>query len=266
MSVLTLSPGQIDLWLSCYDEIDDAGLLESYGQMLAPEESEQQRRFYFADDRQRYLVTRALVRVVLSRYAHIRPRDWIFSANRYGRPEIANAEAASLGLSFNISHTRGLIALGITKHRMLGIDIENTATRRVSLDIAGQFFSPVEAGALVRMPAHLQHQRFFEFWTFKEAYIKARGMGLSLPLDRFSFEFSRDHTIDLTVDPELKDEGARWELWQFRPTEQCLLAICAERSEGCTSDFRFRKVVPGVREEMVALQSTKTSLNVGRNR
>lgn len=266
MSVLTLLPGQIDLWLSRYDEIDDARLLESYGQMLAPEESEQQRRFYFADDRQRYLVTRALVRVVLSRYVRIGPRDWMFSANRYGRPEIANEEAASLGLSFNISHTRGLIALGITRHRMLGVDIENTVTRRVSLDIAGHFFSPAEAGALAKLPAHLQHQRFFEYWTFKEAYIKARGMGLSLPLDRFSFHFPRDHTIDLTVDPELKDDGSRWELWQFKPTEQCLLAICAERSEGQASDFRFRKVVPGECEEVLALQSTKTSLNVGRSR
>jgi 4'-phosphopantetheinyl transferase len=169
-----------------------------------------------------------LVRTVLSCYAAIPPKEWVFSKNSHGRPEVANSEGAG-ALSFNISHTHSLIVLGVTRGSLLGVDVENIFAREVPLDVANHFFAPDEMQALAAVPAHQQQYRFFEYWTFKEAYIKARGMGLSLPLAEFSFQFPADRRVAITIAPELHDDAQRWQFWQFRPLPQYLVAVCAER-------------------------------------
>lgn len=204
----------IDVWLTYYDEIVDDRQLARLRSLLSDEEVAQESRFYFADDRKRYLVTRAMVRMLLSRYAPIAPEDWFFSKNAYGRPviadAIADAETQARGLSFNLSHTRGLIALAVTRGRELGVDVENIAARTVSLGVAEHFFSPTEVAELSCVAPDRQHDRFFEYWTFKESYIKARGMGLSLPLNRFSFRFPHQSAVSISIDPDLQDEADRW--------------------------------------------------------
>src|SRR5258708_5534856 len=137
----------IHLWLAFYDEITEEHLHSAYRELLNAEEQEQEPRFYFARDRRRYLITRALVRTVLSRYVSIHPKEWIFSTNAYGCPEIANAQAKDACLSFNISHTHSLIVLGVTKSRALGVDVENLRAREASIDIADRYFAPREVAA-----------------------------------------------------------------------------------------------------------------------
>jgi 4'-phosphopantetheinyl transferase len=251
-SPVVLAPGEIHLWLSFYDEIADLGLHACYRDLLSVGEKEQQTRFYFARDRQRYLVTRVLVRTVLSRYASIRPTEWTFIANAYGRPEIGNAQAKDFNLSFNVSHTHHLIVLAVTEQRALGVDVENIIARGASIDIADRLFAPAEVVALAAVPHHQQQYRFFEYWTLKEAYIKARGLGLSLPLDKFSFHYPKDGAVALTIHPELADDAARWQFWQFRPKPKYLVAVCAERAGTRTSGLVVRTVVPGVYEELFA--------------
>ena len=207
-SLLALPHGDIHLWLSFYNEITDERLLTHYRELLVEEEREREQRFYFSRDRHRYLVTRAMVRTVLSRYALIGPASWLFSVGAYGRPEIANVESRSQCLSFNISHTQDLIVLGVTKRRALGVDVENVLEHEVAIDIADHFFSREEVAALALVPVHQRKHRFFEYWTFKEAYIKARGMGLSLPLDKFSFHYPEEATVDIAIHPELGDARA----------------------------------------------------------
>src|SRR6185369_11008022 len=119
--------------------------------------------FYFARDRQRYLMTQALVRTVLSHYALIDPREWVFSTNAYEYPAIANAEVKEDSLSFNISHTHSLIVLDVTRRRALNVDVENWQTREVSIEIADRFFAPTEVKALSGVPPHQQQYRFFEY-------------------------------------------------------------------------------------------------------
>jgi 4'-phosphopantetheinyl transferase len=247
--IIPLTPAEIHLWLAFYDEITDEPLHSAYRELLNPAEKGQESRFYFALDRRRYLITRALARTVLSRYAPVHPKEWVFSANAYGRPEIVNAEVREAGLSFNISHTRGLIVLGVTRGRALGVDVENFCAREAPIDIADHYFAPREVEALAATPPQRQQYRFFEYWTFKEAYIKARGMGLSLPLDKFSFHYPNDRTVELAIDPELADEPARWQLWQFRPRPEYLMAICAERAGSQSSSLIVRQTVPLQSEE-----------------
>lgn len=240
--------GGIDIWLTYYNEIDDERHLDDMRCLLSDEELAQERRFFFADDRKRYLVTRAMVRTVLSRYAPLPPDAWTFSKNDYGRPAIADAiisdEPLARGLAFNLSHTRGLIALAVARGRDLGVDVENLSIRNISLDVADRFFSTIEVEDLARVPAHAQQKRFFEYWTLKESYIKARGMGLSLPLDGFSFEFPHRDAVRISIDPDFEDRAERWSFWQCRPSADYLMAICAERVDGGPSPISMRKYVP----------------------
>src|SRR5216684_5956576 len=122
--IIPLATDEIHLWLAFYDEVAE-DLHPVYRDILSAEERVQEPRFYFAKDRRRYLVTRALVRTVLSRYLAVDPRAWSFSKNAYGRPQAANDEARAASLTFNISHTHSLIVLGVSKGRELGVDVEN---------------------------------------------------------------------------------------------------------------------------------------------
>jgi 4'-phosphopantetheinyl transferase len=226
--IAALEPGEIHLWLSFYDRTADSGSDIGCRELLNTEERAQEARFYFSNDRRQYLYSRALLRSTLSRYAAVKPSDWVFAPNSYGRPEIVNPDAVRLNLSFNLSHTRGLIVLAVTRQRLLGVDVENITCRRASIDLAGRYFATDEAASLKAVPRQMQAYRFFEYWTFKEAYIKARGMGLSLPLDKFSFHYPDANTVALVIHPELRDDAARWQFWQFQPTADHLIAVCAE--------------------------------------
>jgi 4'-phosphopantetheinyl transferase len=249
---------EIHLWVCDYQAICDAAL-NGYRAMLSIEELEQELRFYFPRDRRRYLVTRALVRTVLSRYADVLPKQWIFSANPFGRPEIANLKQCDFRLSFNVSHTDSLIVVGVADGRSLGVDIENIVDRDVSISLASQFFSSDEVAALMNLPSARRRDRFFEYWTFKEAYIKARGMGLSIPLNKFGFDCSRDRVVQIVIAPDLGDDPNRWEFWQFRPSPEYLIAVCAERvASGCPT-IVMRDIVPAQSESILNIPFTRSS-------
>lgn len=257
--LLPIGADGIDLWLAFYDEIEDARTLADMGALLSDAERRQQARFHFADDRKRYLVTRALVRSVLSHYAAVDPRAWVFVANDYGRPAIGNRHPDAQDLRFNLSHTRGLVVLAVGRQRELGVDVENVAARRVSPDIADAFFALDEAADVAATQAARVHDRLLEYWTFKESYIKARGMGLSLPLDKFTFRFPHARTVRIDIDPALDDHGDRWRFWQYRPGADYLLALCAQRTADEATTVTLRKVVPTAGHEPFASIAEKTS-------
>lgn len=230
--MLQLPAGEVHLWLSRYDHIDDPRVLDTCRDMLTAEERAQTARFHFPDDRRRHLVTRALLRSTLSLYADADASAWRFVSNAYGRPALAQSHGDACALSFNLSHTRHLIALAITRGVAIGVDVENHAAREAPLDIAGHFFSHDEAAELATIAPAQRQRRFYEYWTLKEAYIKARGMGLSLPLDKFTFHYPCERGIGLALQPELGDDATRWRLWQLQPEPDYLLAMCVERQAG----------------------------------
>jgi 4'-phosphopantetheinyl transferase len=240
---LKLHPGRIDLWCTFFDGIRD-DLLGQYRELLTDGERRQEARFHFAADRRRYLVTRALVRTTLSRYVPVAPEQWSFSANAYGRPEITNDDQTARTLSFNVSHTKSLIVLGVTCNSALGVDTENVRIREAALDVADRFFSPAEVAALNALPADMRHDRFFDYWTLKESYIKARGMGLSIPLDQFGFHFPDERRVDISMSSRLNDSASRWRFWQLRPSADYLVALCVERSGQSSPEVQTRSVIP----------------------
>lgn len=257
--MLTLKPHEIHIWLAPYPDAADRRLQARYRELLDPEERARQRRFHVADDRLRYLVTRALVRSSLSRYLPIAPAEWMFESDVHGKPHIANPGARAQELSFNVSHTHGLIVLAIARRREIGVDVENVRLRRAPLEVAAKFFSVLETDALNAQPLHARPRRFFEYWTFKESYIKARGLGFSLPLDRFSFNYPHDGAVEFIVDPVLSDSSSRWQFWQFSPTSAHVVAVCAERRGAIPAELVVRQSIPLHAESLVTTQLARVS-------
>lgn len=227
--MLNLAPGEVHLWLSYYDRFADTGLPDGYHALLTDEERAQMARFYFERDRLRYRVTRALVRSTLSRYAPVAAAEWRFVTNDYGRPAIADRHGDACALRFNVSHTHSLITLAVSRDADVGVDVENVAQRAAPIEIADRFFSPDEAAELGALAPDRQQHRFFEYWTLKESYIKARGMGLSIPLDKFTFSYPSDTTVMLDTDPDLDAAPQRWTFWQLQPDPDYLVSLCLEQ-------------------------------------
>ncbi len=247
---LTLARGDVDIWVAIVAQVSDADLAAQFVAVLTEDERTKHGKFVFEKDRRRYLVTRSLVRYVLSRYVSIQPADWRFEATAFGRPVIANAhpEALDLGLTFNVSHSDHVVVLAITRECQIGIDVEDS-NRRAPLDIADSFFSADEARQLRSTPATAQARRFFDFWTLKESYIKARGKGLSLPLDRFGFDLRDNGPLRVQFDASLDDTAEHWTFWQWRPSAESLAALCVENRPGVTARITVRRCVPFVFEE-----------------
>lgn len=255
----TGSDASVDVWLSHYDEINDARLHAEYRALLSPEERFQEPRFHTRYDQRRYLITRAMIRTVLSRYVAREPRAWRFVTNRYGRPAIANDAPEAADIEFNVSHTPCLIALGVTRRRGLGVDVENVGSRSAPLHIADRCLAATELAELARVPRSDRQLRFFEYWTFKESYAKARGIGLSMPLEQLSFHYPHERTVRMSIQPQLDDDAERWCFWQFSPTPRHLLAICAERQSAEQLALTLRRVVPLVSEELLDWQPRRSS-------
>jgi 4'-phosphopantetheinyl transferase len=198
------------LWIARPGEIRDPELLLAYDALLNAEERQKVARYRFEKDRHMSLVTRALVRTVLSRYADVLPGDWRFVLNAYGRPEIQEPEEER-SLRFNLSHTEGLVVCLVSRGREVGVDVEDRLRGGELLDVADRFFSPFEVKALRSLPPEEQLDRFFLYWTLKESYIKARGMGLAISLSAFSFDLdSPGRGIRILFDPSLEDDPGRW--------------------------------------------------------
>lgn len=242
--MLHLHPDRIQLWFAFCDEIADQQLLADYRRLLVEEERQKEMRFHFARDRHRYLITRALVRTMLSRYAAVAPQDWRFIEDAYGRPQIVNDDDAARRISFNISHTRRLVVLGVTSARALGVDTEDVRERHAELQIADHYFSPAEVAQLRATPPESQQTRFFEYWTLKESYIKARGLGLSLPLQQFSFDLSQREDVRIGFHEPLEDEPSRWSFWQLQVDGGHYVAVCAERTGDQAPQLSCTKVIP----------------------
>ncbi len=241
LSKIKLSSGEIHLWCVFQDEITDKDILAGYEKLLSPEETEQWPKFHFARHRHQYLVSRALVRSTLSRYIDIDPEEWTYSKNKYGRPEIANA-TADPRLRFNLSHTEGSIIMGVTQADDMGVDVEDLKRGGSLLEIADRYFSPLEVNELRSLPSEQQPARFLDYWTLKESFIKARGMGLSLPLDQFSFHLNQKEPLSISF--ESQDDPKPWQFWRLRLSPQHVAAVAVQRSHPLDYQLVVKKTIP----------------------
>jgi 4'-phosphopantetheinyl transferase len=223
--LLALDADEAHLWYACPEQITATGPLEA---LLSSEERERWQRYHFAHDRQSFLVTRALVRTVLSRYAPVAPAAWRFAANDYGKPAIAGPVAMPLG--FNISHTRGLTACLVAGQTDVGLDVEHPDRRPVTLGLAERYFAPAEVASLRQVRPKEFMARFLDFWTLKEAYIKGTGKGLSQPLTDFAFDIPPAGPVQIRFAPAMNDDPANWQFLRFELPSRHKVAVALRRT------------------------------------
>lgn len=237
-----LNAGTVHVWYVFSDLVDDQRVLERYAAMMSNEESSRRDRFVRAADRHQFLVTRGMLRTLLARYLETEPTELLFTIDRYGRPSLARPSSS---IEFNLSHSGGLVACAFAQVPEIGIDVEDIERSSVSPDLARQFFSAVEAAALEAVPIPDRLSRFFDYWTLKEAYLKARGTGLMLPLDGFSVQIESGKPAQVRFTAAIDDDPASWQLVQFDPSRRHRLAV-AVRRRGADLAVNFREFVPSV--------------------
>lgn len=243
------------VWLAEPEAISEPRLLAAYAALLDDGERERHQRFRFERHRRQFLVSHALVRLTLSRYAPVAPEAWSFVTNAYGRPEVR--EDGGARLRFNLSHTDGMALCAVTVGADLGADVEDAERPGENVSLADHSFAPSEAAALRALPTPLQRERFYTYWTLKEAYIKARGAGLSLPLAHFAFHLTPGEAPRISFDSRLPDEPEAWQFVPLRPSARHLGALAVRRPRELPLTVRCWRTVPLERDEPAPLDSAR---------
>lgn len=225
-------PAQVRVHLVDVERVEPARLARERLAWLAPEERQRYDRLVFAEKKHEFLVTRALVRAVLAPLVGEPPAALAFDLGPYGRPELRGAARSGRSLRFNLSNTHGLVACAVAWDRDVGVDVEFLERRTETTSVADRFFSPSEVAALVALPEAHRRRRFFELWTLKEAYIKARGLGLAIPLASFSFGLDHVGPPTIAFAPSLPDDPATWRFEQFYPSSEHAMALATRVAPG----------------------------------
>jgi 4'-phosphopantetheinyl transferase len=205
----------VHVWRASLEQPGEA--VKDLYQLLSPDEQARANRFHFDKDRRHFIVARACLRKLLGEYLGIKPAEIQFAYRDYGKPHLAPAVPdQSAKLKFNLAHAAGVAVYAFTRLGEIGVDLEYIKPEFTGDDIARRFFSRAEADAFEKLPPDVRTLAFFNCWTRKEAFIKAKGAGLSLPLDQFDVTLAPDQEASLLRTRWDESEAARWSL---RPLE-----------------------------------------------
>jgi 4'-phosphopantetheinyl transferase len=204
---------EVQFWWALVDDLE--AHVAQGDAPLSEDDVARLRLLQFERDRREFLARRALERIVLSHHAPVRPR-------------------------YNLSGSEGLVAcVASTADVALGVDVEN-AEGPAPLEVAGSF-APSEVDTLRALSPEIRSRRFFDYWTLKEAYVKARGLGLTIPLDQCAFTVEPGAPIGVTFSPQLGDDAAWWEFRQLQPVGSYLAALAVRRPPGESVDLVVRR-------------------------
>ena len=246
--MLSLSREEIHLWRIDQQHFSLDSLKKDYLHWLGAEEQGRYQRYYFDQHRQQFLLTRIMTSLILSRYIrNAQAKSLCFISNEFGKPALAPGQADQ-PLFFNLSHSGSCLVVAVSRHEDIGIDIEKMKPGRRFGKIAARFFSSSEARELSSMDASLRADRFYRLWTLKEAYIKACGMGLVIPLNDFSFSFPQSGSISVAFDVKRDDDPEQWQFWQIDAGPEFRLALALKSSSNNRIKHITSKEVLSVKE------------------
>jgi 4'-phosphopantetheinyl transferase len=240
------------LWYAYPDDLLTEGAVEVCASLMSDEERTRWQSFHFDRNRREYLATRVLARTALSHMLPHPPASWRFSRNQYGKP-VVDPEC---GLSFSLSNSLGLVACLVGEGSEIGLDVEAHERDEQIAALAPEVFSPLELAQLDALHGPDRLDRALSLWTLKEAYIKARGMGLSLPLRQFSFVFGGVEGVRLELDPCLGDQAERWRFCLLEHAGHRIALMTAKTGQTTTPALQLWQARP--------LLSTPTRLAPGR--
>jgi len=216
----------LHLWCAYPDDLLDEEAAEACARLLSDEELARWQRYKFDQNRREYLATHALVRTALSSYRPLAPEAWRFKLNDYGKPAVE----PDCEPRFNLSNSTGLVVCLIGEGAEVGVDVEPRARARSILEIGPRVFSPRERAQLEDLREDERPERALRLWTLKEAYIKARGMGLALPLNKFYFVFEGANDIRMEMDEDFEDEPERWRFCLLEFTGHCIALMVEDKA------------------------------------
>lgn len=217
-----LKEGEVHVWRVPLSR--SFSTLPTLFEYLSTDERERAGRFHFSKDRDRFIVARGMLRRILSRYLNTPPAQLLFSYNKYGKPAL-HADSVEVALRFNLSHSNDVALYALTLGRELGVDVEFLREDFASVEIAERFFSHTEVAMLRALPGTQRTQSFFNCWTRKEAYIKARGEGLSHPLDQFTVSLAPEDPARLIYTSPDPLDVERWKLFDLYPSHGYAAAL-----------------------------------------
>jgi 4'-phosphopantetheinyl transferase len=208
-----MKEGSIQLWFAYPQDLLADGAQKDCASILTDEERQRMERFRFDRHRRESLATRALARTALSHCHPIPPDAWTFVSNAHGKPAIE----PDFGLRFNLSNSLELVVCLIARGAEVGVDVEPYSRAVKIMEVAREVFSPQELAQLDALAGQKQLDRAVRLWTLKEAYIKARGLGMSIPFKNFSFLFDGSQGIELVLSHELDvaNDPNRWRFCLF---------------------------------------------------
>src|SRR5438477_5645126 len=217
-NAVRLEAGEVHVWLAAL-EAD-----QTSRSLLSSDEQERAERFRFEKDQVQYTAGRAFLRTILSRYLQVPPQELRFRYNGYGKPYLAD-EFASSKLQFNLAHSRGLALYAVALDIEVGVDIERIRPEFATTEIAQRFFAPEEVKVLLALDPAIQKFAFFDCWTRKEAFIKRRGMGRSVPLDEFVVAFGPGVTPELLSAGNDSQASREWTIRNLSPAQDYAGAV-----------------------------------------
>lgn len=224
-------PGKcVDIWRA---PLADEALAARLATSLSPEECSRAARFSQERDRRRFVIARGILRSLLSRYLQRSPDAFPIASTALGKPVLA-AGFASNSIRFNVSHSADLALFAFAENREIGIDLEHLRPGIDALQLGQRFFSESEAAQLAALPSNLQAEAFLRCWTRKEAYMKAHGKGLQMPLSSFSVSLLPGEPPRL-----LSFDSERWSIHSFLPAPEFVAALVVE---GPPEALRFFEV------------------------
>lgn len=242
---------QVHVWFCYPDEVTDAVKLDGYRSILSVEENQRQQRFYSAEDQHSYLVSHALVRKVLSMYCDVMPERWLFTFNQHGKPEVSAEIVAALDcppIKFNLSHTSGLTACVVSLNDECGVDVENIQRKNKLLSIAERMFAEPELVTLRDISDAEMRNKFFDYWTLREAYVKALGSGLKGSSKQFYFNINPHDGAERVAEICFTDKDIRannsWQFSLLKPSTEHIIAVALQSNDSIVKKIVCQKIQP----------------------
>jgi 4'-phosphopantetheinyl transferase len=237
MPCLSAATTRLFLYVRPLETPLDSALEQAYLSILSPSEVARNARLATLALRQRDLQARSLVRCALSLHAPLAPKDWKFSQSKHGKPSIALCHGDLAQWQFNLSDSENIAVIAICQKRAVGVDVESSTVADELLD-SPLILSIRERASLQKLPLAERRRRFLDHWTIKEAYLKARGLGIaSMPLDTIAPDFEYPGRIRFTELTNNKSPDTDWLFLQFDTGQHGRVSVCLEETAPPVADL-----------------------------
>lgn len=234
--ILSLDCSTVHLWYARLDLADKE--VAAYREILSADERMVSDRFAFDLDRKSYTLAHGALRSILALYLDIDARQITFSHSQYGKPALTK-NLKDYKILFNLSHSRDFALIGLAYKREIGVDIEFMCNDFDFMKIAETYFTPREYSCLLKSPDYMKKETFFRYWTYKEAFMKATGIGLSLPMNKVEVSTFPDQPITLLESDQRNGYSRKWNLMHIGCDPEYTAAVAVEGGDWDLKYFRW---------------------------